>query len=291
MVVSKESVPEGSKKESSLRRPDLGTRASFRGRGRRGVRGGGRGQRGRGTMEMGKIHRRVVTRSRTAALLKCKMEEAEDREKMDILSEPEKSNLSSSPSPSPPPAKKQKQKPRHEEPPSTSRESKTECSGDNGVTIMDISASSLANTVCGANNGVALSDAGAANGVCSEPRDSSTASALFSSASVNLDNGSKHTPTLTIGCFCEESVLFETPSPQCHATASTGMCTTTTVAEAGCTGTVVSSSGKPCKSSSPSPPFAQCSSSTTTTIITTSRPQAQQPSMQLVCLYVCVGFV
>ena len=287
MVVSKESVPEGSEKESSLRRPGLGTRASFRGRGRRGVRGGGRGQRGRGTMETGTIHRRVVTRSRTAALLKCKMEEAEGREKMDFSSEPEIANLPSSLSP-PPPAKKQKQRPKHGELPSASRESKEECSGDNGVTIMDVSASSPANIVCSANDGVALSDTVAANSVCSKPRDSSAASALFSTDSVNLDSGSKHTPSLTVRPSCEESVLFETPSLQCHAMASIH-CTTTTAAEAGSTG-VVSSSGKPCKSSSPSPPFAQCSSSTTTTA-TTSCPQAQQPSMQLVCLYVCVGFV
>ena len=305
-----ESIPGGREKESSLRRAGPGTRASFRGRGRRrGVRGGGgRGQSGRGTMETGTIRRRVVTRSRTAALLECKMEAAEDREKMDFLSESENSNLPSSLSP-PPPAKKQKQKPRHEEP-ATNIESKAECNGDNEETIMDISASSPANVVCGASDGVALSDAGGANSVCPEPRDSSTASALFSSAaSVNLNHGgSKHTPTLTVSRSpsCEEPILSETPSLQSHARAS--MCTTTaTIAiQAGCTGApedagspgVESSSGKPCKSSSPSPPFAQCSSSSssssTTATTVTSQPQAQQPSMQLVCynfVCLCWGFV
>ena len=267
-MVSKESFPEGREEERNLRRRGLGTRASFRGRGRRIVRGGGRGQRGRGTMKTTSISGRV-TRSRTAALLKSKMEEAKDKEKMDFSSESEKADL---PSFSPPPAKKQK--PRHEESPRASRESKSECSENNGVTVMDISASSPANTVCGVNDGVALSDAGAANIVCGEPRDSSTASALFSTASAN--NGSKHTPSLAIRP-CEELGLLSFETPSLHAT---------TAAEAGCTG-VASSSGKPCKSSSPSPPFAQCSSTTPTT---SSQPQAQQPSMQLVCLYVCIGF-
>ena len=289
-VVSKESIS-GGREES---RPDLGTRTSFRRRGRRGVHGGRRGQRGRGTMATGTICRRIVTRSRTAALLKCKMEETE---------EPENANLPSSLSP-PPPAKKQKQKPRCEDSPgATCRVSKeTDGSGDNRVTIMDISASSPANAVCGVNDGVALNNAGAANSVCREPRDSTTASPLFSTAGVNLDDGgSKHTSTLQISpSSCDEQILSETPSSlQSLATVTAGMCTTTAttpVADIGSTGAAEgdictnvalssssSSSGKPCKSSSPSPPFSQCSLSVATTSVAASRPQAQQPSMKLVC--------
>ena len=293
-------VPTGGREESSLRKPDQGTRVSFRGRGRRGIRGGGgKGQRGWGAMATGTIRRRVVTRSRTAILLKCNAEEAANREMMDFTSELEKANISASLSP-PPPAKKQKQTPPGlEDPPGASGESKAECSSRNngGVTIMDISASSRANAVCGASDDVALSGAGPANNVCGEPRDSSTASPLFSTASVNSNDGSsKYTPILAINPSREESIAFQTPPLQSHTT--TNATTTTTITatgEAGCIGAaegdgctgMVSSSGKPCKSSSPSPPFAQCSSSSATG--TTSRPQPGQPSMQLVCLYVCIG--
>ena len=267
-----ESLPEGREKESSLRRrAGVGKRASFRGRGRRGSRG--RGQRDWGTMTttttMNVQFSGRVTRSRTAALLKSKMEEAEDKEKPAFSPKPEEDDLP------PPPAKKQKPK---DEYPTT----EVACSEGNlnRVAIKDISASP-ANTVCSANDGATLSDPSTANSVCSVARDGSTVDTLFSTA--NASDGSKHSsPTVTIRPPCEESVLFETPS--LHATIC--MCPASEAAAAGSIDTAVTvTSTKLCKSSSSSPPFAQCSSTTTST-----QPQAQHVSIQLVCLYVCVGF-
>ena len=266
----------------SLKRGGLGTRVSFRGRGNRGVRRR-RDQKTTTTTTSGR-----VTRSKTAALLKSKTEEeAEDKETLTFSSE---SALLLLP-PSYPTLKKQKVE-RHN---NSSVECDAECSGDHcGVTIMDISGEPSANTVCGVSGGVTLSDAGAASSVCCPSRDGSTIDALFSTASVNCDIGSKHRTTQTASIARTpreegESLLFETPSLRATVT----MCTTTTAAAAvagagSSTAMTSSSSGKPCKSSSPSPPFAQCSSSTTTG--TMVRPPAQRPSMQLVCLSICFGY-